>query len=486
MDPYLGGLSSDISYYRHIYDPLVLPSETLQPQPTLATDWRLIDPLTWEFELRKNVRFHDGTPFDANDVVFSFKRIGTVEGSDGLVADYAAPIKDVQVLNPHRIRLVTQSPTPHLIRNLMFLSIISDSIDPDSTTEDFNSGKAAIGTGPFKLVEWKRGTELVLARNDNDWRPPVAFERTVIKEMTNNAARVAAIQAGDVDMIDTVPPLDAGRLTAMESIDLWVAPASRVIFIGALQRDEIAPMTWAKDGQALKVNPFRDIRVRRALNLAIDRDLIVERVMEKLAFKASQGVPEGFLGHDPDIPMPEHDPERARALLAEAGYGDGFKTVLACPNDRYINDQTICQAIGQMWNRIGLAVDIETMPKAVYFGRMLKGEFPTYMLGWGNSMGNSISFLNNVIGTRDISKGRGSWNPSYSDPMLDELIGRGISEMDTDTRTRLLKEAMADAVADLAFFPLHVQPTVFATRSGWRFTPLADETVNTASLRPGE
>ena len=139
--------------------PLVLPDETLQPQPALATDWRLIDPLTWEFDLRKNVRFHDGTAFDANDVVFSFKRIGTVEGSDGLVADYAAPIKDVQVLNPHRIRLVTQSPTPNLIRDLVRLSIISDSIDPDSTTEDFNSGKAAIGTGPFKLVEWKRGTE---------------------------------------------------------------------------------------------------------------------------------------------------------------------------------------------------------------------------------------------------------------------------------------------------------------------------------------
>jgi len=484
MDPQLGLLGSDIGYYRHIYDPLFHPSPQLQPQPALATGFEIIDDTTWELTLRKGVKFHDGSDFDANDVVFTWERLGTVEGSDGLAAETGSPVKRIEVIDAHTIRMITDVPTPDLITRLTLLSIISDSIDPSATTEDFNSGTAAIGTGPFKLVEWKRGNELVLERFEEYWGEKPAFDRIVFKDMSNAAARVAAIQAGDVDMIDYVPPLDAARLSKDDDLAIWKAAAGRVIFIQVNMADDTAPLTTAKDGSALDANPFSDNRVREALNLAINRDLIVDRIMEGLAFKASQGVPEGFGGYNEALEHAAYDPAKSKALLAEAGYPDGFKTTLACPNDRYINDAAICQAIGQMWTQIGLDVTVETMPKAVYFKKMQAREFPAFMLGWGNNQGNSISILKSVMGTPDKDAGRGSWNASYSDPELDALMDEAASTMDPETQQALLKQAMAMAIEGNAIIPLHAQPVIVATRDGLVYTPMADESTLARNLRP--
>lgn len=483
MDPQLGLLGSDIGYYRHLYDALFLPDANLQPQPALATGFRIIDDHTWELDLREGVTFHDGTAFDAGDVVFTFARLGTVEGSDGLAAEVGSPVEKIEVVDPHTIRMITRQPTPDLVERLTLLSIISDSIDENATTEDFNSGKAAIGTGPFKLVEWKRGNELILERNDDYWREKAEFERVVMKEMSKNAARVAAIQAGDVDMIDYVPPLDAARLKKDDEIEVWTMPSGRVIFIQFNTTAEKAPLTTAKDGGALNENPFADNKVRQALNMAISRDLIVDRIMESLAFKATQGVPEGFGGYNEEIGPPPYDVAAAKKLLEDVGYPDGFRTTLACPNDRYINDAAICQAIGQMWGRIGIAAEIETMPKAVYFKKMQAREFPAYMLGWGNNRGNSISILKSVIGTPDKGAGRGSWNASYSDPELDKLIDKAAETMDPAAREGLLRRAMAEAIEGNALLPLHAQPVIAATREGLVYQPSADEATLAYNLR---
>ena len=484
MDPQLGLLGSDIGYYRHIYDPLFLPDANLQPQPALATDYRIVDETTWELDLRKGVTFHDGTNFDANDVVFTFERLGTVPGSDGLAEEVGSPVTDFEVVDPHTLRITTNAPTPDLRERLSLLSIISDSIDPNATTENFNAGNAAIGTGPFRLVEWNRGDALVLERNKEYWGEVPEFERIVMRDMSSNAARVAALQAGDVDMIDFVPPLDAGRLKDEGDIDVFTVPSGRVIFIQLNMTAEQAPMTTSMDGGELGANPFADNRVREALNLAISRELIVDRIMEGLAFKASQGVPKGFLGYNAAIESPEYDPEKAKALLDEAGYANGFATTLACPNDRYINDAAICQAIGQMWSMIGIDATIETMPKAVYFGRMQAREFPAYMLGWGNNRGNSISILKSVVGTPNKEAGRGSWNASYSDPVLDEMIDEAAATMDPNLRGERLGAAMARAIDGNAILPLHAQPVIAATREGLTFTPAPDETTNAAALKP--
>jgi peptide/nickel transport system substrate-binding protein len=483
LDPQLGLLGSDIGYYRHIYDPLFHPDATLQPQPALATGFEIIDDDTWELKLREGIKFHDGTDFDANDVVFTWERLGTVEGSDGLAAETGSPVKEIEVVDPHTIRMHTDGPTPDLITRLTLLSIISDAIDPAATTEDFNTGKAAIGTGPFKLVEWKRGNELVLERNEDYWGEKPEFDRIVLKDMSNDAARVAALQAGDVDMIDYVPPLDAARLSETEGIDVWTTPAGRVIFIQFNTVADQAPMTAAKDGGALEANPFKDNRVRQALNVAISRELIVDRIMEGLAYPANQGVPEGFGGFAEDLADPAYDPDQAKALLAEAGFPDGFKTTLACPNDRYINDAAICQAIGQMWSRIGIDATIETMPKAVYFKKMQGFEFPAFMLGWGNNQGNSISILKSVMGTPDEAAGRGSWNASFADPELDALIDEAAATMDPDQQEALLEDAMSMAIEKNAIVPLHAQPVIAATREGLTYSPMADESTLSRNLR---
>lgn len=276
---------------------------------------------------------------------------------------------------------------------------------------------------------------------------------------------------------------EASRLESEDGISVWTAPSGRVIFIQFNTIADQAPLTTANDGAPLEKNPFADNRVREALNMAISRDLIISRIMEGLAFETTQGVPEGFSGYNPEITLPEHDAKAAKALLAEAGYPDGFRTTLACPNDRYVNDAAICQAIGQMWSRIGIDATVDTMPKAVYFSRMQNREFPAFMLGWGNNRGDSISVLESVMSTPDTDKGRGSWNASYSDPKLDAEVDEATSTMDEGLREERLRSAMATAIEGNAILPLHAQPVIVATRAGLKFTPSADETTNAVMLK---
>jgi peptide/nickel transport system substrate-binding protein len=482
LDPQLGGLQTDQGYYQHLYDALFARDELLRPVPALAVSFRRIDELTWEFKLRTEVEFHDGSAFDANDVLFTYRRLGTVEGSDGLQAQKMRPVKRIEVVDTHTLRMVTDAPTPKLLTQLTDFWIISDSIDPASTTEDFNRGRA-IGTGPFRLVEWRRGDQLVLNRFDRYWGQTADFERVVIKEMTNDATRVAALQAGDVDLIDYVPPLDTYRLNRMSNVKVYVAPSARVIFI---QFDTLSRMSrQVRDhaGRGLPVNPLSDNRVRQALKLAISKDLIVEKILENLAVPANQGVPEGFEGFNPDIPPDPFDPAGARRLLTEAGYPRGFGITLSCPNDRYINDAIVCQAIGQLWTQVGVRTQVETMPKSVYFKKLLAGELSAYMLGWGNSYGDSMSLLTSVIYSRDNDHGWGTWNASYSDPDLDRSIDEAITTMDPGMRERRLQAIMARVVADNAIVPLYVQPVIAASARQWRYTPAVDEQTLAISLR---
>ncbi|CCE97029.1 ABC transporter substrate-binding protein [Sinorhizobium fredii] len=483
LDPQLSLLTSDVGYYRHIFDPLFKVDTQLQLQPGLATEAKALDDTTWEIKLRSGVKFHDGSEFDADDVVFSLKRLGTVPGNDGLAAQYVSPIKDISVIDAHTLRLTTDGPTPDIPKRLAQISILSAGIGDSVTSEDFNTGKAAVGTGPFKLVEWRRGDQLVLARNDAYWGEKSQFDRVVFKAMTNPATRVAALEAGDVDMIDNVPPIDAKRLMQRQDLNVAQAPSGRVVF---LQFDSVspqAPLTTSADGKPLEANPFADNRVRKALSLAVNRDLIIERVMDGLAVKANQGIPKGFEGYATEIEAPRYDAEAAKALLAEAGYPDGFATTLACPNDRYVNDAAICQAIGQMWTRIGLKVAVDTSPKAVYFNKVYAGTFGAHMLAWGNTAGDSISFLKSIVGSPDKAHGRGSQNQKYLNAKLDVQIDKAALTIDDAQRAKLLQQAMVDAIQDNAFLPLHATAVIAATRKGLTYTPQADETTMATFLR---
>jgi peptide/nickel transport system substrate-binding protein len=482
MDPQLGALGSDEAYYRHIYDPLILSDGNLQPTSALATSWELIDDLTWELKLREGVTFHDGSAFDAGDVTFTLDRLPTVPGSDGLNAEKMAAIERVEVLDPHTIRLHTKVPTPDLLTLLYTAFIISDELDPAVTTEDFNSGAAAIGTGPYAFGAWDRGTALTLEANADYWGGAPAAKTAVLREIPEDAARVAALLAGDVDLIDAVPPLDVARLRVDPEVEIVDGPSARTIFLQFNTEMAPGPMLTAKDGTPLETNPLKDARVREALSLAISRELIGDRIMEGLSTPITQGVPNGFLGADETIPAPAYDPERARALLAEAGYPDGFAMTLACPNDRYVNDAAICQAAGQMLAAIGIDANVETMPKGVYFTRMRAGEFPMFMLGWGNAQGNSGSMLRAVLVTKDEAGGFGSWNGGFSDPAADAQLVQAEQIMDVAMRDEELAKASRMFMDAHAIVPLHAQNVIMGLREGLGYTTMPDEAFRAANV----
>ena len=475
MDPQLGALGSDEAYYRHIYDPLVLSDAALQPTPALATSWTVVDDVTWELTLREGVTFHDGSAFDAEDVRYTLERLPTVTGSDGLNAEKMAVVEELEIVDPYTIRLHTSAPTPDMLTLLYTMFILSDELGPDVATDDFNAGDAAIGTGPYAFESWERGRQLALSANEDYWGGAPAAKSVVIREIPEGAARVAALLSGDVDVIDDVPPLDVARLREAGDVEIVSGPSARTIFLQFNTVAEPAPLTSAKDGSALEANPFADARVREAISLAVDQELIVERIMEGLATVANQAVPAGFMGADESLPPPSADPERAAALLAEAGYPDGFATTLGCPNDRYVNDANICQAVGQMLARVGIDATVDTMPKSVYFERMRGGEFPLFMLGWGNAQGHSGSMIRSVLVTRDDEAGFGSWNGGYSDPALDEALKSAEVLMEPAERGEGLTKAMRTAMDAHAIVPLHAQNVVAAVRGGLGYSTMPDE-----------
>ena len=331
LDPQLSLMTSDVGIYRHIYGSLTKVDSDNQIVLDLATSYRPLDDYTWEFKLRKNVKFHDGSDFDAQDVLFTLGRLGTVPGHDGLAAEYVSPITDIDVVDSHTLIFKTQQVTPDIPIRFAQISIISNELPKDVTSDRFNKGEAAIGTGPFKYVDWRRGDQLVLERYDGYWDDPAAFTRVILRTMTNPAGRVAALQAGDVDMIGGVPPLDAGRLMKRDDVSVTMTESGRTHFLQFDTISDVPPLTFGADGKPLDKNPYADIRVREALSLAVNRDLIVERIMDGFAKAVSQGVRDGFEGYAPQIALPVQDVARAKALLAEAGYADGFTLTFGMP-----------------------------------------------------------------------------------------------------------------------------------------------------------
>ena len=475
LDPAISGLGSMHGYYRHIYDALVFRDPNSQPVPGLAESWRILDPLTWEFRLRRGVTCHDGTPLDADDVAATFRRLPTVKGSDLLTASKMRPVTALQVVDSHTLRFHTSEPYPGLLVGLPEMHIVCDSIPEGATTEDFNAGRAAIGSGPWRHVSWERGARWELRRNEAWWGERPDFARVTIREISSDAPRMAALEAGDVDLADYVPPMHVARLSANPRTQVFRVPSSRSIFLQFETIREVTPFAADRNGKPLPTNPFRDPRVRRAMSLAIDADAIVARTMEGLALRATQGVPAGYPGFDPAIAPIRPNPAEARRLLAEAGYPDGFRLTLHCSNNRYVNDGAICQNAAQMLARIGVETAVEAMPTSLYFPRLTRREFSAYLLGWGNASGDAATFLRDVMASRDPALGLGSWNMATADPELDRMLLEATSDMQPDRRAAGMAAAMRLVAERDYLVPLHLQLVLAAARRGIAFQPYADE-----------
>ena len=480
LDPHFSALGSHAEAAKHIFDTLVWSADDLQIEPGLATSWEPVDDDTWVFKLREGVTFHDGSSFDAEDVKFSIERIPVVSGPTTTTI-YVRRVKEVEIVDPLTLHVHTDGPAATLPYDFVRLFIVSSDAaaefsTPETASAGFNSGKATIGTGPYKFVSWEPKGDLVLERFDGYWRGMGPWETVTRKEIPNDSSRLAALKAGQVDIINYVSSVDYLALQNDPSVETIIGDSVYVMNLQLDQREE-TPGVRAKDGSKLPENPLRDERVREAMDLAIDRQAMVDIVLEGLGKPANQMMPPGFFGSNPGIPMPEHDPEKARGLLAEAGYPDGFEIDLYCTSDRLPGDAAICQGLGQMLSQIGIKTNVNAMSKTVYFPAQARKEYSVFMNGWGTLTGEASYTLGSLAHSADEEKKLGAFNRiDYRNEKVDELLETGATELDADKRRALYEEAMALTMADKVYISIVQLQTVWAAKAGkLTFTPRFDE-----------
>ncbi|MEO8101713.1 MAG: ABC transporter substrate-binding protein [Betaproteobacteria bacterium] len=486
MDPHFHNLSPNNSMMLHLFEPLIKRDENQKLVPGLATSWRSTDDLTWEFKLRKNVRFHDGTPFTAEDVAFTLKRAPNVPNSPSSFATFVKPIVDVRIVDPHTIIFKTATPHVLLPSDLASVMIVSRLHGEKATTEDYNSGKAAIGTGPYKFVEYVPNQRVVVKANYGYWGGEEPWDKVTFKILTSPSGRVAALLSNGVEFIETVPTADIAKLSMDKNYSLVDKVSNRVIYVHLNQSTEKSPpFVTGKDGKPLDKNPFRDVRVRKALSMAINRDAIVDRVMEKKAVAAAQLLPDFFYGTSKKLKPAKFDPEGAKKLLAEAGYPNGFAMTLHGPNNRYINDASVVQALAQFYSRIGIDTKVETMPSNVYFNRATKLEFGYMLLGWGTESGEQGSSMRSLLATYDPAKGMGVTNRGrYSNPAFDKVLADALVTMDDKKRESMIQQAAEMVMGDVGLIPLHYEVSTWAAVKGVKYTARTDQYTLAMGLKP--
>ena len=487
IDPHYHQLSPNNAVADTIFDRLVNNDHQARNIPGLATEWRVVEPTVWEFRLRPNVRFHNGNPFTAEDVAFTLQRLPNVPNSPSSFAVYSRPLTRIEIVDPLTIRFHTAQPYPLLPLDMTNVRIVDKETAENATTEDFNALRAAAGTGPYRAVSHRNGDRIEFERFDGYWGDRAPFQRINYRMITNDAARTAALLAGDVDLIDQVPTSDLTKLRQDNRVRISETVGLRLVFLGLdhlRAANENSPFITDNDGKPLGRNPLRDVRVRRALSMAIDRRAIVDRIMEGAAVPANQFLPEGVFGFVSDLPAPAYDPDGAKRLLTEAGYPNGFRIQLNGPNDRYINDSRIVQAIGQMWTRIGVRTTVEAQPWTTFIGRAGRQEYSAFLIGWGSNPDGSHP-LRNIMATYSRERGWGASNRGrYSNPQVDTLLEQSLSEMDNSRRERQVVDAMRIAMQDVGVIPLHIQTNIWATRRGFEHTARNDELTRAQDLRP--
>lgn len=491
IDPDFTATGTQAEAMKHIYDTLIKSGDNLQLEPGLAESWQALDDTTWEFKLRKGVKFHDGSDFTAEDVKFSIERIPHVTGANPTTV-YVRRVQGIEIVDPYTIRIKTDGPAPTLPNDFIRLFVVSHvaakdfSDTPEHATEGFNSGKAAIGTGPYKFVSWTPKEELVLERFDDYWGGKEPWDKVIRKEIPNDAARVAQLKAGQVDVAARIPASDIPTLEQDSSIGITRID-SVYSFLVYFDFREQTPQVKANDGSALPKNPFLDPRVREAFDLAIDRDAITEVAMEGMGKAQSQIVTPNIFGYDPAIQVTQPDVEKAKQLMADAGYPDGFKVVFNFTNDRLPSDKEVGTTIAQMLASIGVTVEANAQPGAVYFPANTRGDYSFGMSGWGTLTGEANYTLGALLHTNDPATKLGAFNVHhYSNPEMDKLIDAASVEMDTPKREKLLQEANQLAAKERPILPIASTVSAWGLKKGLTITPRSDEDTLAMNIRPVE
>ena len=470
IDPHFQDLAPNANVSRHVFNALVGTDGRSQLIPGLATSWALTgDPTVWEVTLRPGVRFHDGTPFTAADAAFSLRRSLVVPHAPGTVGRYVRDIVDITETGAGALRIRTREPSPILPNNLSNIAVVKAAIGMAAEPRDFNNGTFAVGTGPYRFVRWTPGAEVVLAANTEYWGGKAVWPEVRIRTLPNNGARVAALLAGDVDVIAALPTVDVARLRGDAKIAVWDSVANRDVFWVMDTARERTPHVTGRDGGAI-ANPFRDIRVREAVMLAIDRRAIVARIMDGLAVPATQLVPIDMAGYDPSITLPEADRTRARALLAEAGYPDGFKLTIHTTVGRYPNDQKQAEAVAQMLSRIGIETLVSSLPVAIFFGEARKHAFSFNLVSWGFSTGDTYVLVRETLHSNGVENYGG-----YINAEVDAALDGARTQTDLVRRSGLIARAQRVSLQDFALVPTHYQLNLWASRRSLKVGTRMDE-----------
>ena len=460
LDPHSQNHATTISIMQHCYEPLVRYDKKFQVEPALAASWEQVTPTQWRFKLRQNVKFHDGSPFTADDVLFSFDRIRQPQGT---MHPYVTGVNEVKKVDDHTVDFILAGPNPVFLRNLVVFHIMSKAWAEKNKSEKVQDYKAnentfasrnTNGTGAYLIKSWEPDKQVTMAANPAWWDKREGNATEVIySPIKSDATRVAALLADNVDLVTDLPTQDVERLRKESKLKVLDGPENRTIFIAMDQgSDEL------KYADVKGKNPFKDVRVRRALNMAVDREAIKKVTMRGLSIPGGLMIAPQVYGYAKEIDkIPPFDVKAAQKLLADAGYPNGFGFTLNCPNNRYVNDEKICQALVAMWARIGVKARLAAEPMATFIAKVQNFDTSVYMLGWGVATFDALYMLQALTRTKTTGAD-GSFNFSrVSDAKLDQLIDAMKTEMDTKKRDALIREALVMVRDQYYFVPLHYQ-----------------------------
>jgi peptide/nickel transport system substrate-binding protein len=477
MDPYTINETLTLGFIGNIYESLIRRRKDLSIEPALAESWETVKPDVWRFHLRKGVKFHDGTPFTAKDVVFSWKRTLS-KGSD--VKTFVSGIKDIKVLDDHTIDVVTAGPRPIFTSEIPFWYIMSadwatknNAVEVGKlTTEAENyANRNANGTGPFMLKSREPGVKTVVVPNPNWWdKATHNITEGILTPIKAPATRVAALLSGELDMMYPAPTQDVNRIKGTKGLAMLEGPEARTIFLGFdLRRDELLY------SNVKGKNPLKDVRVRKAMYQALDMTAIKKKVMRGNSWPAALLIAPQINGFKKELNTRfAYDPKASKKLLADAGYPNGFEIVLDCPNDRYVNDEAICLAASAMLAKVGVKVKVNAQTKAKHFGKIKREDTSFYLLGWTPSTFDVHNVFYNNVKTRpaylpkgiEPQPGQGQWNCGvYSNAEVDKLIERVANEIDPAKRQDMISKMMTIHKNEIGHIPLHQQPLSWAKKT---------------------
>ena len=473
IDPHFSTNYQAVYVGRHAFNHLIEFDDKLSLAPGLAESWRAVDDLTWEFKLRRGVKFHDGSPFTADDVIFSINRAATIEATSSFKQYLAGKV--ATKVDDFTVRVTTKEPQPLMETDLASFGMVSKKHAEGKTTADFNSGAATIGTGPYKFVEFKTGDRLVYEANKDYWGPKPKWDKVTFKPISSDPTRLAALKAGDIDIMDIVPTQDVGTMKKDPNFVVSEGPGNRPWYLWLDSRRDIAPDVVDNDGKPIR-NPLRDWKVRRAIALAVNRQAIVERVFEGSAAPTMQLLPDNFYGFNTDLKVEAADPAQSRKLLTEAGFPNGFRMTLHGGAGSAPNDAKVLEALAQMFTQVGIKTEVKSYPSSVFFDKAGKMEFGIAVRTYSVASGEPSIQLKAIVHTNNWPNTVYCCSPSgYSNPVTDQLIEEAVVTVDKAKREKLFKDAIGIAVRDVGIIGVYFQYNSWASRKGLKFVTRLDQ-----------